>query len=110
MSRPRDRATHAAPASDEACSWARLVRERRRELRLSQLELGRRAGLTQQAVSYIERGIGIPRVTTMVRVARSLGTTVEQLVPDTDGPDGPDGPDVEAGASPDLELPSGTEP
>ena len=67
-------------------TWAHLVRERRQALQLSQLELGRRAGLTQQAVSYIERGIGIPRVTTMVRVARSLGTTVEQLVlaPDQD--------------------------
>lgn len=77
------------PASPDARSdveareegvWARRVRERRQALRLSQLELGQLAGLTQQAVSYIERGAGIPRVTTMVRVARSLGMTVEQLV------------------------------
>jgi transcriptional regulator with XRE-family HTH domain len=68
----------------EEGTWARRVRERRQALKLSQLELGQLAGLTQQAVSYIERGIGIPRVTTMVRVARSLGTTVEQLVCDAE--------------------------
>ena len=71
------------PAEHERAGsvWARSVRDRRLELRISQIELGRRSGLTQQAVSYIEQGRGIPRVTTMLRVARALGTTIEELFP-----------------------------
>jgi peptide-methionine (R)-S-oxide reductase len=61
-------------------AWARAVRSRREAVGLTQLELARRAGLTQQAVSYIERGVGIPRVTTMLRVARALEANVEELV------------------------------
>ncbi|MCU1491508.1 MAG: Helix-turn-helix domain [Acidimicrobiaceae bacterium] len=59
--------------------WARLLAERRLELGLTQQELGRQAGLTQQAVSYIERGASIPRFTSMVRLARVLGTSVDEL-------------------------------
>ena len=61
-------------------SWSEEVRARRRALGLTQHELAEAAGLTQQAVSYIERGAGVPRVTTMLRLARVLGTTLEALV------------------------------
>jgi len=61
--------------------WAEKVLERRRKLGLTQRELANAAGLTQQAVSYIERGGGVPKVTSMVRIARALGTTVESLFP-----------------------------
>ncbi|HUZ19766.1 MAG TPA: helix-turn-helix transcriptional regulator [Acidimicrobiales bacterium] len=66
---------HATP------DWAEKVLEHRRKLGLTQRELADAAGLTQQAVSYIERGGGVPRFTTMVRLARALGTTVESLFP-----------------------------
>lgn len=48
---------------------------------MTQRQLAEAAGLSQQAVSYIERGTSVPRVTTMVRIARALGTTIEALFP-----------------------------
>jgi len=61
-------------------TWSEQVRVRRRALGLTQRELAEAAGLTQQAVSYIERGAGVPRVTTMLRLAQVLGTTLETLL------------------------------
>lgn len=58
-----------------------MLTRRRHELGLTQRELAQAAGLSQQAVSYIERGTSVPRVTTMVRIARALGTTIEALFP-----------------------------
>lgn len=65
----------------ERVTWAEMLARRRHELGLTQRELGEAAGLSQQAVSYIERGASVPRVTTMVRIARALGTTIEALFP-----------------------------
>jgi putative transcriptional regulator len=65
----------------ERVTWAQMLARRRQELGLTQRELGEAAGLSQQAVSYIERGASVPRVTTMVRLARALGTTIEALFP-----------------------------
>ncbi len=62
-------------------AWSERVLERRRALGWTQAQLAAAAGLTQQAVSYVERGAGVPRVTTMLRIARALGTTVEALLP-----------------------------
>lgn len=59
--------------------WANGLRARRLALGVSQVELARRSGLTQQAISYMERGVGIPRVTTMLRIVRALGTTIEDI-------------------------------
>ena len=65
----------------EQVTWAAMLAERRHELGLTQREVGEAAGLSQQAVSYIERGASVPRVTTMVRIARALGTSIEALFP-----------------------------
>ena len=79
---PEHDATRLSPTDQlDVAAWADNVRRRRRALRISQRELGRRAGITQQAVSYIERGLGIPRFTTMLNVARALGATIEDLLP-----------------------------
>ena len=76
----------------ERISWAEMLTPRRHELGLTQRQLGEAAGLSQQAVSYIERGASVPRVTTMVRIARALGTTIEALFPTEATPRGDGGP------------------
>lgn len=55
------------------------VRLRRRELRLSQHDLGRLLDL-QPSVSRLERGGRDARLDTMVRIARALRTTPAELV------------------------------
>jgi putative molybdopterin biosynthesis protein len=45
----------------------------------TQAELGRRAGLTRQAVSAIEGGRYVPNTETALRLARALGCRVEDL-------------------------------
>jgi transcriptional regulator with XRE-family HTH domain len=61
--------------------WAEKLLERRLALGLTQREVALAAGVSQQAVSYIERGVGIPRVTTLVRLSRVLGTDLATLFP-----------------------------
>lgn len=51
----------------------------REKLRLSQVELARRAGLTRQAVNTIERGLSVPSVVTAIRLAEALGCPVTEL-------------------------------
>ena len=48
------------------------VRERRLALGLSQVELGRRAGMTQPALSRLEAGGVIPTIPLLERITRAL--------------------------------------
>lgn len=50
-----------------------LIRERRRNLRLSQCSLARRAGTTQAAVSRIERGLTTPTWETVRALLLAMG-------------------------------------
>jgi putative transcriptional regulator len=54
---------------------------RLKELGISQAELARRIGIEQPTVSKLVKGMYQPGVTTAVRVALALGTTVENLWP-----------------------------
>ncbi len=53
------------------------VRWRRQELKISQGELGRRLGVTRQQVALIERPTGNLRMSTLVKVAKALGATLD---------------------------------
>jgi DNA-binding XRE family transcriptional regulator len=57
-----------------------LLRERRRELGLSQEEVGEKSGLSQPGVSYIERGLVLPRLETLERLALALQWTLEDYL------------------------------
>jgi transcriptional regulator with XRE-family HTH domain len=50
-----------------------LLREARREARLGQRELARRAGIPQPTLSRIERGLASPRFDTLDRLLRECG-------------------------------------
>jgi DNA-binding XRE family transcriptional regulator len=52
-----------------------MVRERRRELGLTQAEVAELAGITQPALSRIEGGGGVPTLAMLHRIARAMHTT-----------------------------------
>ena len=61
-------------------SLADNIRRLREQKRLSQSELAEKAGVTQPAIDYFEKGKRIPNGFTLVEIAKSLDTTAEELV------------------------------
>ncbi|WP_179959116.1 substrate-binding domain-containing protein [Candidatus Methylacidithermus pantelleriae] len=55
------------------------LRDRRISLGISQLEAARRVGIARQSLASIEQGRAVPSVALALRLARLLGTTVEEL-------------------------------
>ena len=55
----------------------RSVRASRLRARLTQEELARRAGMSQEALSLLERGGGNPTMKTLERIARALDCSLE---------------------------------
>ena len=56
------------------------LRSARLEKELSMAELARLSGLSHSQVSRLEAGIREPRLATLVRLARSLDTGVDDLI------------------------------
>ncbi len=56
-----------------------MIREKRRELGLSQDELARRCGVSRQTVNAIENDKYDPTLSLAFHLARELGTTVDVL-------------------------------
>jgi len=61
--------------------WAERVIERRKQFGWTQDQLAEISGITQQAISQIERGTGLPRDDSKIALARALGTTPGELFP-----------------------------
>lgn len=57
------------------------VRELRKQARLTQAELGAAVGVSRQSIVSTEKGDYAPSVYLALRLARTLGTTVEELFP-----------------------------
>ena len=55
------------------------IRERRKELGISQEELAKRCGVSRQTVNAIENNKYDPTLALAFRLAQTLGTTVDQL-------------------------------
>src|SRR5581483_11037219 len=55
------------------------LRERRLECGLTQTELAARAGVSRQLVAAVEAGRNVPAIDAALRLAQTLGTTVENL-------------------------------
>lgn len=56
------------------------IRKRRRWLRMTQAELGKQIGVTQQRIVMFETGNAIPDIFQMERIASVLYTTIERLL------------------------------
>jgi transcriptional regulator with XRE-family HTH domain len=61
--------------------FGRLVREHRRRLQLTQVELGRRIGLTRTSITNIESGRQKVLLHQVFLIAKSLGVTADALLP-----------------------------
>jgi transcriptional regulator with XRE-family HTH domain len=57
-----------------------LIRERREAAGLNQRDLCRATGLTPEYLNAIERGSRQPGVLTLVRIARALGVSIDDLI------------------------------
>lgn len=62
---------------DYARRLAEGVRDRRRELGISQTELARRAGMTQPGISRIELGGTTPTLPLLSRLARAMESDLD---------------------------------
>ena len=76
---------------DVRASWGLRIRRRRRELELTQAELGAQVGVVTTAVSAWEHGLSIPTPVRQALIARALQCNPVELfphpVPEEDGPD-----------------------
>jgi DNA-binding XRE family transcriptional regulator len=58
---------------------ASMIRAWREHLGLTQLELARRAGMTQPALARLEKSESKPRTITLKKIASAMDITLEQL-------------------------------
>lgn len=65
---------------EKIMSLADNIRHYRERKNITQKELAETVGITQQALSLFEQGVKVPGIITAVDIAKTLDTTVEQLV------------------------------
>jgi transcriptional regulator with XRE-family HTH domain len=63
-----------------AAEVVRLLREVRIKKGLSMTRVGEIAGLSQQMVSYVERGMRIPTIDTLVRLTNALDLDLWKVI------------------------------
>lgn len=72
------------PASNEyqlLCSRiVRLLREERERQGLSKYAIEQRAGVSQQMVGYVERGLRKPSLEVAIRIASALSVQIEDVI------------------------------
>ena len=59
---------------------AALLRQERERQNLSMTVLAERSGLSQPSVSYIERGMRIPGLDTLLSIAGTLGVELSEII------------------------------
>src|SRR6266403_1553091 len=73
--------------------FAQRIRERARELGLSDAEVARRAGLSQRRYGYYATGEREPNLATLIRICEVLGATPNDLLLLSGKPPPPSGRD-----------------
>lgn len=62
-------------------NWPVVLRERRKELGMSQEEVARRAGVSLNLINRLERGVvADPHISTLFGIASALDTKVSVLI------------------------------
>lgn len=64
----------------DARKFGLFIQTLRRELGLTQAQLGERLGVTDKAISRWERGVGFPDISLLEPLAEALGVTVVELM------------------------------
>lgn len=70
---------------ESVATTATPVRERRKEQRMTQMELAEHVGVSRQTIIAVEQGDYAPSVYLALRIARALGGTVEQFFTEETG-------------------------
>lgn len=70
-------------SKDVLVSFAANLRRRRKELGLSQEQLGARADIQMADISRYEGGNRDPRISTVARLAKALETPIGELLADS---------------------------
>ena len=58
------------------------IREIRKEKGITQQGLATKAGIAREMVNRYERGVSVPDTTTLIKIAKALDTTIDNLVSD----------------------------
>lgn len=66
----------------------RRIKEARTSINISQLELGKRLGVSQSMIAQYENNLRNPKLETLQKIADALGCTVDYLLGDVPEPDG----------------------
>lgn len=64
----------------DAKKFGAFLQSRRKELGLTQSQLGERLGVTDKAISRWERGVGFPDISLLEPLAEALGVTIVELM------------------------------
>lgn len=56
------------------------IEQRRNDLNMTQAKLAEKVGITQGAISMIERGERVPSLDVIIKLAEALGCTVDELI------------------------------
>lgn len=56
------------------------IEQRRNDLDMTQAKLAEKVGVTQGAISMIERGERVPSLDVIIKLAEALGCTVDELI------------------------------
>lgn len=59
---------------------AKILRSERERSGLSMNEVAQRAGLSQQMVSYVERGMRNPTLETLLRISTALNVHLDEVI------------------------------
>jgi len=65
--------------------FARILRQKRHELGLSQEELGHRAGLTMRYISLLECNKRQPTISTLFALSGALGVPLSRIIKEIEG-------------------------
>lgn len=57
-----------------------LLAEDRKRKRISKYQVEQRSGLSQQMVGYVERGVRLPSLETILRMADGIGVKIEDVI------------------------------
>lgn len=58
----------------------KAIRERRRQMKMTQADLAKGAGVSPSFIGHIEGGTRAPSLWTVCRIAQALGATVDYLM------------------------------
>lgn len=71
----------ANPSIDQVCSRvASILKRERMSQQLSLTRVAEKAALSRQMVSYVERGLRIPTIDTLLRITRVLGIDAADVI------------------------------